>query len=345
MLLWPAEDLEFVRKTLGASTLKFRNKKILLTGATGFVGKCLLESLLWINEVESLNMKLQCISRNPSKFFSLNPHFLGYTGLRVLKGDVRDSFNQIDIGPVDFVIHAATDVITQDDPLKLLESCINGTSNALKYAKENGCKSFLLLSSGAVYGQQPETIKRFSELYIGGVDLISSKSGYALGKQVSEWLTQQVSSIDMGVKVARCFAFVGPYLPLDKHFAIGNFIQSALLGQDIEIAGDGTPVRTYLYTSDLCIWLLKILLDGSTGGVWNVGGEEAISIKGLAEIVREELNPKIGIKVLKPPEVFGGKYVPDISRVATDFGLTPQVNLRQALQKTAQWNLKYANTK
>jgi len=345
MQLWPIEDLDYVLKGLGNSTLKLRNKKILFTGATGFIGKSLLESLLWINEVENLNIEIQCISRDPLSFFNSNPHFLEYSALKVLKGDVRDNFNQIGIGPVDLAIHAATDVIKQEDAVDLLGACIDGTSNILKYTQENGCKSFLLLSSGAVYGRQPEHIERLAETYIGGVDLISSKSGYALGKQVSEWLTKQVNPARMEVKVARCFAFVGPYLPLNKHFAIGNFIQAALLGQDIEIMGDGTPLRTYLYTSDLCTWLLKILLDGLPGRVWNVGGEEIVSIRELAEIVREELNPKINIRVFKPPTVFGEKYIPDVTRITADFGLLPKINIKQAVQKTAQWNLKYANIK
>ena len=315
MYLMPVEDLNFIEQSLRDSSEKLRNKRIFLTGATGFIGKSMLEALLWLNKNKNLNLEIISISRDPVIFFKKYPHFLRHHEFRLCAGDICDNISGFDLGLLDLTIHAATDVVGQVNPVALMKACVDGTTNVIKAAKEKGCQKFLLLSSGAVYGRQPLNIDRLSESYIGGVDLTGSQSAYSLGKQVSEWLTQQFNDEEMEVKVARCFAFLGPYLPLDKHFAIGNFIKSALLGRDIDIFGDGTPLRTYLYSSDLCHQLLKILLEADAGSVWNVGGAEPISIKQLAELVCEELNSGIKINVHKAPIGPIEKYVPDLKKL------------------------------
>jgi nucleoside-diphosphate-sugar epimerase len=343
MFLLPTNDLEFIERSLGESSGKLRNKKVFLTGATGFIGKSLLETLLWLNKNKNLSLEIFSISRNPQAFFNSYPHFLEYPEFKLCAGDICDDFSGLDFGLIDLTIHAATDVVQKINPINLMKTCIDGTSNVIKFSKERGCQKFLLLSSGAVYGKQPFSIERLSESYIGGIDLITAQSAYSLGKQVSEWVLQQFKDEKMEIKVARCFAFVGPYLPLNQHFAIGNFIKSALLGRDIEIFGDGTPLRTYLYSSDLCHHLLKILLDASSGSVWNVGGSEVISIRELAEVVREELNPGIKINVHKTPGALSEKYIPDLTKITTELMVKPDVNLRLAIKKTADWSLSYAD--
>ncbi len=343
MYLLPNLDLRYVEQSLGETSEKLRNKRIFLTGATGFIGKSLLEALLWLNQNKNLNLEILSVSRNPLNFFKSYPHFLGHPEFKLYAGDICNHLSLSDLGVIDFTIHAATDVVRKTNPIELMKTCIDGTANVINASKKGGCQKFLLLSSGAVYGKQPLNIDCLSESHIGGVDLTSSQSAYSLGKQVSEWLTQQCKDEKIEIKVARCFAFVGPYLPLSHHFAIGNFIKSALLNRDIDIFGDGTPIRTYLYTSDLSYQLLKILLDASSGSVWNVGGSELVSIKELAGIVREVLNPNIKINVHKSPGVPTEKYIPNTTRITTDLMVRQEINLRCAIKKTADWNLIYGN--
>ncbi|MBU3568205.1 NAD-dependent epimerase/dehydratase family protein [Polynucleobacter alcilacus] len=340
MFLSPAEDLKDIETHLGSLVEQLQNKTIFLSGATGFIGKCLVEGLVWLNRSKGLNLSIHSVSRNPEKFFCEYPHFREYSEFYLLFGDIRDrdiSFSGI---AIDFVIHAATDVVGKVESSDLFGTCINGTSNVLNLAIKNKCKNFLLLSSGAVYGRQPIDLEGIPESYEGAINLSSSGSAYALGKQGSEWLTQQARN-EMEVKIARCFAFVGPYLPLDQHFAVGNFIRNAISGEDIKILGDGLASRTYLYTSDLFIWLLNILLDGENGGVWNIGGDEVISIADLALMVAELINPNVGVQVCQLPSGNPHRYIPDIRKVSIDMGLAPRINLRQAIQKTADWNKRY----
>lgn len=343
MYLLPVEDLNFVEQSLWDSSEKLRNKRIFLTGATGFIGKSLLEALLWLNKNKNLNLEILSLSRSPVSFFAKYPHFLEHHEFKLYHGDICDEASALNLGSLDLTIHAATDVVGCTNPIDLMKACVDGTKNVIKAAKEQGCQKFLLLSSGAIYGKQPLHISCLTESYIGGVDLASPQSAYSLGKQVSEWLAHQFNDEQMEIKVARCFAFVGPYLPLDKHFAIGNFIKAALLGRNIDILGDGTPLRTYLYSSDLCYQLLKILVDANSGSVWNVGGSEIISIKQLAELVCEELNPRIKINIHNPSKGLGERYIPDLKKITTELMVKPGVDLRSAIKKTAEWNLRYAN--
>jgi nucleoside-diphosphate-sugar epimerase len=141
------------------------------------------------------------------------------------------------------------------------------------------------------------------------------------------------------VKIARGFAFVGPHLPLDAHFAIGNFIRDALAGGPIRIRSDGTAVRSYLYAADLAVWLWTILVAGKSGQAYNVGGAEAVTMAELARRVRDELAPNSQIQQDRQP-IPGqpvDRYVPDVSRAANELGLEPRITIEEAVSRTAEW--------
>ena len=124
-------------------------------------------------------------------------------------------------------------------------------------------------------------------------------TGYGKGKLESERLCIE-SGID--TVIARCFAFVGPFLPLDIHYAIGNFIRDALEGKDITVTGDGRPYRSYLYAADLMVWLWTILLEGVPGTAYNVGSENAVSIAELAKVISKCVSTNIGYNIIGKPD-------------------------------------------
>ncbi len=334
----PLGDLVHVFDTLGTLWENFREQRVFITGGTGFFGKWLLETLLYADQRLDLNCQITVLSRNPKKFTENNPHFSNLAHVSFVTGDVRDFIYPA--GPYEFIIHAATDVINPTKAINLFFSCMDGTKRVLDFASQAECSNFLLVSSGAIYGRQPDEMETIPETYMGAPDILNVKSAYGEGKRCSEWLANAYGKEhQFAVKVARCFAFVGPHLPFDEHFAIGNFIRDALADKEIIIQGDGTPYRSYLYTADLAIWLWTILLCGRAGAAYNVGGDEAITIADLARRVNKIAASKKGVRVVIPvgPAKEADRYIPDISKATLDLGLTCRINLNEAIRRTILW--------
>jgi dTDP-glucose 4,6-dehydratase len=272
------------------------------------------------------------------------PHLSRKSSLSFLKGDVRTfAFPEQEF---DFVVHAAvpTTAGAAGRPIELLSTLVDGTEQMIGLARACGTKRFLFVSSGAGYGRQPPHLAHIPEDYIGGPDWLNPNSAYGEGKRVSEQLCA-LHALESGIEftIARCFAFVGPHLPLDQHFAIGNFIRDALAGRNIAVHGDGTPRRSYLYAADLSIWLWTLLFQEaglpSNPKVFNVGSGEAVSIRDLAEMVVEELNPSLTVEIAREPiaGMSPSQYVPDVRRAEMQLGLRPTVELREAIRRTAAW--------
>lgn len=333
-------DQDHILKQVGNCWFKLERKNIFISGGTGFIGKWLIGSLILANKIYSLNCKVAILTRNSQVFRNSYDYIANDPAVSFIDNDIR--FLTHDSKEYDFVIHAATDVSLSNSPIDTFDVCSIGTRSILDFAIKSKASNFLLLSSGAVYGKQPPELNSIDELYNGIPDRISEKSAYGLGKICSEWMTSEYNrKYGLNTKIARCFSFVGPYLPMDKHFAIGNFIKDAITGGSIVINGDGTPIRTYLYSADLAVWLWRILLDGDKGDVFNVGGDRQISIEQLATLIKDLVNPKakiiVGNKNVK--NIFPERYVPDINLAQKKLGLFPIISLDKSIENTTKWFL------
>ncbi len=337
----PSQDLDHICRNTEHLWEEARGRRFFFTGGTGFFGVWLLESFLEANRRFSLDAQALVLTRDPGKFLARCPHLGGLSCLGFEKGDVR-AF-ELPQGQFDYVVHAATEASakqSKEEPLEMLSTILEGTSRTLAFAKNCGARKFLLASSGAVYGPQPPDISHLDEDFKGAPDCLDPASVYAEGKRAAELMCALYSDV-FEVKIARCFAFVGPCLPLDAHFAIGNFIRDAMAGGPILVNGDGTPKRSYLYASDLAIWLWTILFAGASARPYNVGSGNAVSIQELAEVVRSVVRPSAEIKVSRErnPKEPIRQYVPSVRRVQGELGLQEHVLLVDAIERTSGWYL------
>jgi nucleoside-diphosphate-sugar epimerase len=315
--------------------------RLLVTGGTGFVGSWLLESLCAANQRLGLGAEAVVLTRDPEAFAHARPHLTSAPGITLLSGDARTFDSQG--RSFSHVIHGATSadaVLNLERPLDMIDTIVRGTSNTLERAARAGATTVLLLSSGAVYGRQPPGLERIAEHFPGAPDQLEPRQAYAEGKRLAELLgAVYARDAGMEVKIARLFAFVGPYLPLDRHFAIGNFIRDRIAGGPIAISGDGAPHRSYLYAADLAIWLWTILLRGASARPYNVGSERAVSIAEVADIVARATRPAVVVTVATAPraDLPPERYVPDTTRARCELGLKERIELEDGVRRTLDW--------
>ena len=165
-------------------------------------------------------------------------------------------------------------------------------------------------------------------------DPLRPENAYSVAKRCAEHLCSLFrENFGLQTVVARCFAFVGRDLPLNAHFAIGNFINDALNEKEIFVNGDGSPIRTYLDQRDLAIWLCTLLYWGVEGEAYNVGSDMEVSIQELATIVRDTLAPHMGIINSTHPNIsnFRNRYVPNISKAREQLKLEINYSLKQSI--------------
>ena len=318
-------------------TRSLDGQRIFLTGGTGFFGYWLL-SLFELLHRQGLDLKVCVLSRQPARFLARAPFFADAPWLQWQQGDIKD-FGAIPAA--DLLIHAATDTdaAAHRHPLAIMDDVLLGTRHTLGRAREAGVRRALYVSSGAVYGRQPADVAQIPEDAAFACDASHPGSAYGEAKRAAEqWCLQFGLQHGIDIPVARCFAFVGATLPLDGHFAIGNFIRDALAGSDIQVSGDGSPLRSYLYGADLAIWLLVILLGGQHGRAYNVGADQAVSIAELAGRVRDTLAPGAAVHIARghDDKAERNRYIPSIQRARHELALDAWTPLEQAIRLTAE---------
>jgi nucleoside-diphosphate-sugar epimerase len=335
-----AQDLDNILARTEPLWQELRGQRILITGATGFFGCWLLESFAWANRRLGLNARAVGLSRHPGLLAEKAPHLAQDPAITLHAADVRHGdFPQ---GAFSHVIHAATEAsatLNNEAPRVMFDTIVEGTRRALQFSIASSAARFLLVSSGAVYGNQPSELTHVSESFAGGPDPLNPASAYGEGKRSAELQCSLAASPRFATTIARCFAFVGPYMKLDAHFAIGNFIADRLHDRPIRVQGDGSPVRSYLYASDLMVWLWTILFKGESLRAYNVGSEEALNIATLAHEVAAALPPELDVNIASTatPGIPVHRYVPCTARAREELGLRAEVPLREAICRTHAW--------
>lgn len=317
---------------------------LFLTGGTGFFGRSILRRIAAATQSTGYAPpKVAVLTRSPASFLARYPEFANLSWLAFHAGDIMSGLSAFpQDGKFTHVLHAAADSTLgpQMGSLDRFDQIVTGTRNVLDFAVKIGASRFLLTSSGGVYGAQPATLDRISESYLGMPDPLNAGNAYSVSKRLAEHLCALYGEkYGLATVAARCFAFVGPDLPLDAHFAIGNFIRDALDRPEITVNGNGTPVRSYLYQDDLADWLLTLLEKGKPTQAYNVGSDEAISIAELAHLVRDLIAPGKTVSLkgnASADTAVRNRYIPNIAKARSELGLQVATPLADAIRLTAR---------
>ncbi len=318
---------------------KIDNCNIFITGGTGFFGKSLLKYFSeLLNKGYRFNVFL--LSRNPELFLANNSEFFR-DEFKFIKGDIRDF--ELPNVKIDYFIHGATTAsltMLNDSPQEMTSVIADGTKYVLKKCHEHQekldykLKKILYVSSGAVYGNMKSKQQQFSE-----TDDCNPTTVYGKEKLLAE---QSCLNSNIDAVIARCFTFIGEYLPRDTHFAVGNFINNASNNEDIIINSAGTAIRSYMSADDLVEWLLTILLTGDNGEIYNVGSDQEITIKELANIVKKCFGGNINIQINNIDSVQKtiNRYVPNTSKAKNELHLQLKNSLIEEIAKFTKKVLK-----
>lgn len=308
--------------------------KLLILGSSGFVGKSL------ISELESNDFyDIYAPRSGPTTVYKEQPNLVAYHDL------VWDVRRKSDLVPnFDLIIHAATPasaLMNTMEPEAMRHVIVQGMENVIEFASRHSVSpKILFTSSGAVYGEVPSSIDYISEDFPVGSESPGDSSAYAEGKRRAEIILRDATAEGLcnGI-ITRLFAFSGTHLPRDRHFAIGNFVESAVTKKKITVRSDGSSIRSYLDEQDMAQWLLAIAEDGVPGQIYHIGSERAISVRELAFLVSERYEILTGISI--PVEILGqvsqldgvSRYVPSTLRTRTELGLSETITLESSIDK------------
>jgi nucleoside-diphosphate-sugar epimerase len=312
-------------------------KTLLVIGGSGFFGKSILDAF----SRKLLNSwqvgKVIVMSRHVESLLDEAPSLVG-ENVELFSADITKT----DFLPAaDYVIHAAASTDLKDylsrpeDERKNIQS---GTYNYCDLAKKFHKNSKILyISSGAVYGKQPEKLDRLEESFVSesldGMDL--GKSDYAFAKRDSEEAILKLGFDGMSVSIARCFSFVGPWLPRDQHFAIGNFIGNILKKTPIEVKANHHVYRSYMYADDLVEWMMTIIDHASTQcPIYNVGSDQEVLLGDLAKNLAISYGGIAHVNKIKSDKI--DRYVPSIEKANGALGLGLKYDLDAAIKETLQ---------
>jgi len=325
----PSDDLEIF------------HRNILITGASGFVGKWLLISWIVAREQFGSRGKLICVSRHQGSYPESLYKNAVRAGVDFQFTDIRN-LAVLKLPAVHGIIHGATPTtlgITQSALFETVTTILDGQRAVLDFATRNKIQRMLFLSSGAVYGIRPLDNDDLSEEDLTAPDPLNATTGYHEAKRFAENLGA-ITAMNGGIEFisARLFAFLSPLLPLDAHFAAGNFIGAVQHNKDIRLTGTGKSLRSYQYGTDLVTWLWTMLKRGPNLRAYNVGSDEVCSIENLASLVIQSSGKNLNIvKSEFLTNTRDSRYIPNISRARQELGLRNRVPVIGGIDRTLSW--------
>ena len=286
---------------------KLSGTNILVTGATGLIGDCLVETLMMNPKRD---YQVYASGRNEErarlrfKAFADDPafHFVKYDVMQPLECDVN----------FDYIIHAASNANPKfyaTQPVEVMKANFDGVANLINYGLKHGMKRFLYVSSGEVYGEGDGRV--FTEDYSGYVNCATPRACYPSSKRAAETLcVSYAAEYGTDIVIARPCHVYGPYFTEQDNRVYAQFIRNVLRGEDIVMKSTGEQFRSWCYVVDCVSALLYILLKGECREAYNIADSTSnISIRELAETIAKIGNRQVVIDVPDTDEKKGFNVV------------------------------------
>jgi len=344
-----SNDVALAIRRSGADFSCLKGKRILVTGGTGFFGVWLLSSLLQVREILGGVLDIAVITRDPRSFLQHHTQFESRAGLTFLCGDITS----IDLKGLKFshLLHMATtsasETFSQEKQINKIELLYLGTKNILSQLGSD-LETVLFTSSGVIYGNPQSDQELLKETQFSRPDNLKTESALAYGKLIAEYLVSYFAEeFDYKYNIARCFSFLGQGLPLDVHYAAGNFVANAMRNEPIRVLGNGQESRSYMYIGDATAWLLRLFVEPAND-VYNVGSEKTIKISELAHAVAEQAGSEGRVEIrgghLEEGNLPRSFYVPSTGKIRAQYpNLAEWTLLTQAISKMIDFRDEPAN--
>ena len=336
-----SRQMEEAAGGIGSSLKRLAGQKVLVTGASGMLGSCVTDMLLYLNKRQKMDIQIFAAGRNTEK---LRKRFEGCgeeNYFHIMEWDaVRGQRPDL---PVDYIIHMAGNadpIMFANYPVDTLLANILGVRTMLDLALKNRAKRILYVSSGEMYGRPDGTVDAgFFEDYSGYVDYKDPRSCYPAGKRAAEVLCQayiQQHGVD-AVIVRPCHCY-GPTMTETDSRALSQFFRKALKGEDIVLKSSGETVRSHCYAVDAAAGMLKVLLEGERGEAYNISDPDSVvSIRCVAELIAGEAGQKVCFDI---PEETERRGYSKVNRAVLDsgklfaLGWRPQTDLQRGVHST-----------
>lgn len=336
-----AADVDTLVQRSGIDLECLRGKTVFVTGGTGFFGLWFLRALVLIRRRLGGNLRLIVLSRAPHRFLADHTAEGFDREVEFIGGEVTQVRLDPQLGVTHLIHMAATcasETFSGEAQVNKLDLLYRGTRQILEQCG-TPLESVLFTSSGVVYGNHPH--ERVPESDCSRPETTSYDSALGIGKLAAEYLVAAFAAkLDYRFSIARCFSFAGQYLPMDLHYAFGNFMRNALANEPITIRSDGQDRRSYLYIGDAVAWLLRMLVE-PRNGIYNVGSSRPVTIEALARLISAGAPQSIPVQILGGTFETGNfrrkSYVPSTEKIMHDYpGLAEWTTLEDVVQKMLQ---------
>ncbi|MDR0443430.1 MAG: NAD-dependent epimerase/dehydratase family protein [Treponema sp.] len=321
---------------------KLKNKKIMITGATGLIGTLLIDLLMYRNTKYNDGIIIYAVGRSGEKAFGRFKEHFNTPFFVFIQHDVQNPI-EADFH-IDYIIHGASNthpIAYATEPINTILLSMLGTRSILDFATLHNVKRTLFLSTVEIYGENRGDTENFREDYCGYIDCNTLRAGYPEGKRAAEALCQAyIKEKNIDVVIARCCRVYGPTMGTDDSKAIAQFIKKGVNGEDIILKSKGEQQYSYCYVADVCSALLVLLLNGKNGEAYNISDSScSLSLLEIATVLSEYSGKEIVFDMPSVTEAAGyskvTKALLDNSKIS-EFGWGAKYSMRDGIIKTVE---------